>query len=179
MNKPLALISILAVSLPLLSCTNDPGATRDTVFYPADESPRTGMTQRQQRFGYRGSSNENPNTRSSSDNGNSRNQPPADPDGIIKPRDLDADPNSPEDLTPTGGTGDPTTGAGVGETTTAEPTSEIPYAEAVPGRYGLVYSPFVTDKKKALVNVTDENNVTLPPGTEVQCPLTGKIFRVP
>ncbi|MFT5154744.1 MAG: LysM repeat protein, partial [Planctomycetota bacterium] len=54
-----------------------------------------------------------------------------------------------------------------------------PYAEAVPGKYGLVYSPFVTDKKDALVNVTDENNVPLPPGTEVTDPHTGKLFRVP
>jgi hypothetical protein len=182
MNKPFALLSILACALPTLSCTNEDGTKRNTVFYPADESPRTGMTQRPQRFGYRGSNNEpdqaavNQSTRNSRSN---RSEVPSDPDGIVKPRDIDPDPGAMADTLP-GSTGIPDDTSATGGTgSTPSATAEAPYAEAVPGKYGLVYSPFVADKKKALVNVTDENNVPLPPGTEVQCPLTGKIFRVP
>ncbi|MGI9240048.1 MAG: hypothetical protein ACR2RV_04565 [Verrucomicrobiales bacterium] len=181
MNKPIALISILTCSLPFVSCSDTPNSDRNTVFYPADESPRTGMTQRQQRFGYRGSSNQ-PNTNPSSNNPQNTNsgssgQPPSDPDGIVMPRDPATGPGLETD--PAGAVEETGTGTGADGGTTPAPSAEAPYAEAVPGKYGLVYSPFVADKKKALVNVTDENNVPLPPGTEVQCPLTGKIFRVP
>ena len=183
MNKPLALISILTCSVSVLSCTNEDGTRRSTVFYPADESPRTGMTQRTPRFGYRGSedqSNQSANNRPSNNSRANRNEIPADPDGIVKPRDSDLDPGAMSDTPPASGdtsaVDNPVADA---EGTAPTSSAEAPYAEAVPGKYGLVYSPFVADKKKALVNVTDENNVPLPPGTEVQCPLTGKIFRVP
>ena len=79
---------------------------------------------------------------------------------------------------PNGTATDPGAGGGA-DTAIAANAGETPYAEAVPGKYGLVYSPFVSNKKNALVNVTDENNVPLPPGTEVTCPHTQKIFRVP
>ena len=181
MNKPIALISILACSLPFVSCSDTPNSDRNTVFYPADESPRTGMTQRQQRFGSRGSSNQpssssNANNQANTNSGGT-SQPPSDPNGIVMPRDPSTDPNLEND--PAGTTDGSGAGSTAAEGTTPAPSAEAPYAEAVPGKYGLVYSPFVADKKKALVNVTDENNVPLPPGTEVQCPLTGKIFRVP
>ncbi len=48
--------------------------------------------------------------------------------------------------------------------------ADIPYAVPVPGRDGIVYSPF----NNAPVDVSG-----MPSGTEVRCPHTKKIFRVP
>jgi hypothetical protein len=53
-----------------------------------------------------------------------------------------------------------------------KPVQEIPYGEAVPGRPGFVISPYAA--KHQLVDVAG-----LPPGMEVKCPYTGKLFRVP
>lgn len=55
----------------------------------------------------------------------------------------------------------------------------IPFAAAVPGKIGLVYSPFVGNGASALVNITDNNNVPLPTETKVTDPHTGRIFLVP
>ena len=49
---------------------------------------------------------------------------------------------------------------------------DIPYGQAIAGRPGFVNSPFAA--KHQLVDVTG-----LPPGMEVKCPYTGKLFRVP
>lgn len=49
---------------------------------------------------------------------------------------------------------------------------DIPYGTAVPGRPGLVTSPYAG--KLQLVDVTG-----LSPGQEVKCPYSGKLFRVP
>jgi len=53
-----------------------------------------------------------------------------------------------------------------------------PFASAVPGKVGLVYSPFISDKSKALVSISDDEGVPYPPGTEMMCPITRKLFRV-
>lgn len=49
---------------------------------------------------------------------------------------------------------------------------DIPYGTSVPGRPGLVTSPYAG--KLQLVDVTG-----LSPGQEVKCPYSGKLFRVP
>lgn len=51
-------------------------------------------------------------------------------------------------------------------------TTELPYGVPVPGRPGLVNSPYAG--KYQLVDVTG-----LAPGQEVKCPYSGKLFRVP
>ena len=54
----------------------------------------------------------------------------------------------------------------------AKPTVELPYGSPVPGRVGLVHSPYAG--KLQLVDVSG-----LAPGQEVKCPYSGKLFRVP
>ena len=52
-----------------------------------------------------------------------------------------------------------------------QPAGNKPYANPVPGKVGHVYSPFANGRE---VDVTG-----FPPGTEVRCPYTKMIFRVP
>jgi hypothetical protein len=149
MNKPPALILFIAASVPFGGCT-DSMPRRDTVSHQTDESPRTGATQRSGGYGYGGT--HSPDESSRGDEPDVVNNDPGDDTPMLE------DSKKP-DPTPVS-------------------SGEAPYAEGVPGRYGLVYSPFVKNRD-ALVNVTDVNNVLLPPGTEVIDPHSGKIFRVP
>jgi hypothetical protein len=52
-----------------------------------------------------------------------------------------------------------------------ESSSAVPYASPVPDKPGLVYSPY---NSKFLIDVRG-----FPPGTEVNDPNTGKLFKVP
>ena len=54
----------------------------------------------------------------------------------------------------------------------AEQKPELPYGSPVPGKSGLVTSPFAPDR--GYVDVTG-----FPPGTQVHDPYTGKIFLTP
>lgn len=56
--------------------------------------------------------------------------------------------------------------------TAAAPAPKLPFGAPIPGRPGFVNSPFA--EKHQLVDVTG-----LSVGTEVKCPYTGKLFRVP
>lgn len=55
---------------------------------------------------------------------------------------------------------------------TVKPADTVPYAIAVPGRPGFVYSPY--DKDKGYIDVRG-----FPPGTEVKDPYSTKSFLVP
>lgn len=55
--------------------------------------------------------------------------------------------------------------------TPAAATSDLPYGTPVPGKPGYVISPF---SNAGYVDVQG-----IPPNTEVKCPYTNKIFRVP
>ena len=56
--------------------------------------------------------------------------------------------------------------------TTKHPKSDVPYGIPVPGRQGLVTSPFAPDS--GYIDVR-----SFPPGTEVRDPYTGKSFLTP
>lgn len=58
------------------------------------------------------------------------------------------------------------------QTTVATPSREIPYGTPVPGKVGFVTSPH--SPYAGYVDVRG-----FPPGTEVKCPYSGKIFLVP
>lgn len=58
------------------------------------------------------------------------------------------------------------------ETKKQSEASKLPYGIPIPGKVGFVYSPFASEK--GMVDVTD-----VPTGTKVECPYTGKTFRVP
>jgi hypothetical protein len=51
-------------------------------------------------------------------------------------------------------------------------TTSLPYGTPVARKKGFIYSPYAPDK--GIVDVSD-----IPAGTEVECPYTGKKFRVP
>ncbi len=85
--------------------------------------------------------------------------------GVVESGGVD-DPN-------TGGVADPdpdSSGSGTTGGTPPAPT-QAPFASPVPGKFGHVYSPFAKGKE---VDVSG-----YPPGTEVRCPYTQKIFKVP
>lgn len=188
MNKLLALTLLIAVSMPFSACTDEP-MRRNTVFHNAEDNPRlgSGRPDRSPRYGAGGT--HSPSERDGMrDRRRARREINPDPDGIVKPRDLDD-----ERVGIDGSVDDPTIVTDTTPGTSLDPKpesndpapspvaggggSEPPYAEAVPGEHGIVYSPFTTEKKK--VNVKDENDVPYPPGTEVTDPHTGKVFRVP
>jgi hypothetical protein len=65
----------------------------------------------------------------------------------------------------------PTTATTRPEKRSVEEVAALPYARPVPGKPGLVYSPF---DEKFLIDVRG-----VPPGTVVNDPHAGKSFRVP
>ena len=77
MKKPLVLLLTVAASMPFVACTTtDP--TQNTVFHRAEDSPRTGATQRS-RYGAGG-------THSPSEQGATTNQQNPDGSPIVMPR---------------------------------------------------------------------------------------------
>lgn len=70
-----------------------------------------------------------------------------------------------------GGTSTNPAGGGTKPPKTPPVTAATPFANPVPGKFGHVYSPYAKNKE---VDVSG-----YPPGTEVRCPYTQKIFKVP
>ena len=156
----------------LVSCES-PNPSNGTVF-KLEDNPRTTSSGGGSRYGYRGTEGADPTT----------GQPqPGNVGGttVLDPSVPSPDPGAggtgtnPGTTVETGGTGNTgvvTTGGG--DTTPPAPSTgstDKPYAKPVAGKYGHVYSPFAPGKE---VNVEG-----FPPGTEVRCPYTKNIFRVP
>lgn len=166
--NPIALMraAVLAgLSLSAVSCVSGPPYQPDGNVFITDKPPR---------YGYQG-------TNSPGDSGpNKPNERPKqnvgedpsklhDPNTNNKPSDTASNPTSdaPPSTTPST---DPT--ATTPEPKATKPSTSLPFGTPVIGRKGYVYSPYAPDK--GMVDVVD-----VPSGTKVECPYTGKAFRVP
>jgi len=190
MKKSFTLLLSTAIAIPLVSCstTQGPPRTGNTVFHNAEDSPRTGSDVNSRRPRYGAGGVESPTAideaearKRRADARAARNRSiNADPDGIVKPYDVASEGgnNYTDSETGTGGE-DSNTTEDTPSVADAGSAADAPFAEAVPGEPGFVYSPFVLDRSEAKISIQDDNGVPFPPGQVMKDPITGKLFRVP
>lgn len=175
MNLRLSLIirvsSLAILSLAGVSCVDNPnGAYRpDGNVFITDRPPR---------YGYRGTHSPNYETREPQPaNAGIASAPENKPAAGESAADLHKKETAATDTKP-GVTNPPVVEKKDSEKkiTAPEPAkrseTNLPYGTPVIGKKGYVYSPFAPEK--GMVDVND-----IPSGTKVECPYTGKIFRVP
>ena len=183
MKKSFALILLTSLAIGFVSCSNSVPPRKDTVFHNAEDSPRAGNAGNSRRPKYGANGTESPTAMDEAEASKRRAEARAlrnrsinsDPNGIVKPHDLDAEGETHGYTGPAPENGgDPSSGDGTGEdpsiTETGTEGGDPPFAEAVPGESGFVYSPFVTNKAEAKVSIQDDDGIPYPPGTVMPGP---------
>ena len=171
--KAITQILCAAICASAFASCESPNQGNGTVFRLEDKPRSNRGGNSGARYGYGGtdrgtSANTNPNQPA---NTGGTNPTGADPNAVT------GNPGGTELLDTPGGTDTPGTtdpGTSGGTVTDPAPVSSggnKPFAKPVAGKFGHVYSPFASGKE---VDVTG-----FPPGTEVRCPYTQNIFRVP
>ena len=170
--KPGAALTAVAGALMLCSCYVTPPPPPNQPFAPPG----------QPRFGYNGTSNPSyPQDARTTTPGKPTETPPK----IVRdPRDTSVNITPPEPRTGSTGstTPPPSTGNPVEPPTVTNPDppkppptavrDDLPYGIPVVGKKGMVYSPYAPEKGQVDVDGYKR-------GTKVECPYTGKHFRVP
>jgi hypothetical protein len=166
-----------AVCLAASACQNPPGGPGNNNIFITDSPPRYG-------HGGTQSPNYNPAT-AGTQPGDTKKPTGEDPSKLH-------DSGSGTGTTDTVGSNGGSTSPGTGETTppptttdsgtgtgsstpppaTPNPSGNLPFGTPVIGEKGFVYSPYAPEKGKVDVK-------GIPSGTKVECPFTGKVFRVP
>ncbi len=165
-----------ATSLAAISCTNSPAYNEDGNVFISPRPPKYGFRgtnspdyaagQGNQDKPKKSDTGEDPSklhdqsgNTAATDTGNK----PTEGAGTTTPPPATENPSSTADTGSTGATNPPAA---------TKPNSNLPYGSPVIGKKGYVYSPYAPEK--GMVDVTD-----IPSGTKVECPYTGKVFRVP
>ena len=153
------------------SCESRNTAGNQTVFR-LEDNPRSNRSGSGARYGYGGTDrNTKPNQPA---NAGGQNPAGTDPNAVVgntggtEILDTPAGTDIPGTTGPLG-TGNPTAGTDIAPASSGD--GNKPFAKPVAGKFGHVYSPFASGKE---VDVTG-----FPPGTEVHCPYTKNVFRVP
>lgn len=183
MNRPLCLI-LAALALAIFPSCESANPYDRTVFR-LEEGPRSAGGAN--RYGYRGDGSDeigdrrvrrsirrDENVPATTDRGETRTLRTDENSDLSGLNGIDNDFSASE---PGGASSDPVadnkpeTGGSTEPSTPAATDGDKPFADPVAGKYGHVISPFAPGRE---VDVTG-----FPPGTEVRCPYTQKIFRVP
>jgi hypothetical protein len=166
MKKLASLVLVALAGSLFVSCETSSNPNSGRTVFRLEDNPSGGNGSR---YGYKPGANQNSGSIAAT-NGSGPDE--GEPDDVLG--------GGTELLVPDGGGtgavadgGTPTEPAG-GGTKPPDPvpaTAKTPFANPVPGKFGHVYSPYAKGKE---VDVSG-----YPPGTEVRCPYTQKIFKVP
>jgi hypothetical protein len=157
-----ALLAAAAAALMLSSCVTPPPPLPGPPFAPAPP-----------RYGHQGTQSPSyPRSATPGEQPPTINRDPANTNvDITPPPPRDSDPTSPAPLPPLTSDAPPTTPPPA-TPPAPKPREDLPYGIPVVGKKGMVYSPFAPEKGQVDVDGYKR-------GTKVECPYTGKHFRVP
>ena len=147
-----------SLALPMTSCLEESSTGNNTIFRVDPNAPKPERPEGGSRYGF---GSEEEQRRNAARTRPAESTPPENP-GVTETTPPDLDPTIVSPETPVE---DPK------PETPAAPVDEPPVAKRVPGKPGMVYSPFAENQE---IEVTG-----YPAGTKVRCPITNKTFRVP